>query len=65
MVVGRIGEFLHRLVQFLICPEFVQVGAFILQGVEVPLHWSIIVWVSGFTDALGHMGRLTELYKSL
>ncbi len=65
MVVGRIGEFLHRLVQFLICPEFVQVGAFILQGVEVPLHWRIIVWVSGFTHALGHMGRLTELYKSL
>ncbi len=65
MIVGRIGEFLHSLVQFLLRPEFIQVGAFVLQGVEVPLHWRIIVWVSGFAHALGHMGRPAELYESL
>ena len=39
--------------------------AFVLQGVEAPLHWRIIVWLSGFAHALGHMGRPAELYKSL
>ena len=65
MIVGRIGEFLHSLVQFLLRPEFIQVGAFVLQGVEIPLHWRIVVWVSGFAHALGHMGRPAELYESL
>ncbi len=58
MIAGHIGEFLLR-------PEFIQIGAFVLQGVEVPLHWRIIVWVSGFAHALGHMGRPAELYESL
>ncbi len=65
MVVDGIGEFLYSLVQFLLRPEFIQVGAFVLQGVEVPLHWRIIVWVSGFAHALGHMDRFAELYESL
>ena len=42
MIVGRIGEFLHSLVQFLLRPESIQAGAFVLQGAEVPLHWRII-----------------------
>ena len=39
--------------------------AFVLQGVEAPLHWRIIVWLSGFAHALWPMGRHAELYKSL
>ena len=65
MVVRDISEFLHGLVQFLICPEFIELGTFILQGVEVPFHWRIVVWVSGFAHALCHMDGSAELYESL
>ena len=39
MVVGGISEFLHSLVQLLLRPEFIEVGALVLQGIEIPLHW--------------------------
>ena len=65
MVVGGISEFFHGLVQLLLRAEFIEVGTLVLQGVEVPLHWRIIVWVSGFAHALGHMDRFAELYESL
>lgn len=65
MVVRDIGEFLHGLVQFLICSEFIELGTFILQGVEVPFHWRIVVWVSGFAHALCHMDVFAEFYESL
>ena len=48
MVVSDVSEFLHCAVQFFFRPEPMQVGAFILQGVEVSLHRRIVVWVSGF-----------------
>ena len=64
MVVGDIGEFLHSLVQFTLRAKFVQIGAFILKRVEVPLHRRIIVGISGFAHALGHMSRFAELYES-
>ena len=64
MVVGDIGEFLHGLVQFFLCPKFVQICTFVLQSVEVPLHRRIVVWISGFAHALGHIGRFAELYES-
>jgi len=65
MVVGGIGEFFHCLIQFLLRLEFIQVGAFVLKCVEVPLHWRIVVWVSGLTHALGHMVGFAEFYESL
>lgn len=65
MVIGDIGEFLHCLVQFLLRPEFIEAGAFVLQGVEVPLHWRIVVWVPCFAHALGYMDGFTELCESL
>mgnify|MGYP006976469075 CR=1 FL=1 len=65
MVVGGISEFLHSLVQLLLCPEFIEVGALVLQGIEVPLHWRIVVWIPGFAHALGHMDGSAELYESL
>ena len=61
MVVGGIGEFFHSLIQFLFRPEFVQIGAFILQSVEVSLHRRIVVWISGFAHALDYMGRFAGL----
>ncbi len=65
MVVGDISEFLHGLVQLILRPEFIEVGALVLQGIEVPLHWRIVVWISGFAHALGHMDGFAELYESL
>ena len=65
MVVGGISEFLHSLVQLLLCPEFIEAGALVLQGIEVPLHWRIVVWIPGFAHALGHMDGSAELYESL
>ena len=65
MVVGGISEFLHSLVQLLLRPEFIEVGALVLQGIEVPLHWRIVVWIPGFAHALGHMDGSAELYESL
>lgn len=65
MVVGNIGEFLHSPVHLLLCPKFIQVSAFVLQGVEVPLHWRIVVRVSSFAHALGHMDGFTEFYEIL
>ena len=64
MVVRDISEFLHGLVQFLICSEFIELGAFVLQSVEVPFHRRIVVRVSGFAHALGHMDGFAELYES-
>ena len=52
MVVGDIRKFLYGLVQFILRPKFIEVGTFVLEGVEVPLHWRIVVWVSGFAHAL-------------
>ena len=65
MVVGNISEFLHGLVQLILRPEFIEVGALVLQGIEVPLHWRIVIWVSGFTHALRYMDGFTELYENL
>ena len=65
MVVRDISEFLHGLVQFLICSEFIELGTFILQGVEVPFHWRIVVGVSGFAHALYHMDGFAEFYECL
>ena len=64
MVVGGIGEFFHSLIQFLLRLKFVQIGAFILQNVEVSLHRRIVVWISGFAHALDHTGRFAELCES-
>ncbi len=65
MVVSNISKFLHSLVQFIFRPEFIDVGTFVLQGVEVPLHWRIVVWIPGFAHALDHVHRFTELGESL
>ena len=65
MAVRDISEFLHGLVQFLICPEFIELGTFILQGVEVPFHRRIVVGVSGFALALCHMDGFAVFYESL
>ena len=65
MAVRDISEFLHDLVQFLICSEFIELGTFILQGIEVPFHWRIVVGVSGFAHALCHMDGFAVFYESL
>ena len=62
IVVRGISEFLHDLVQFLICSEFIEPGTFILQGVEVLFHWRIVVGVSGFAHAPGHIDGFAEFY---
>ena len=62
MVVSGISEFLHGLVQLLLRPKFIEVGAFILQGIEIPLHRRIVIWVSGLAHALGYMDRFAEFY---
>ena len=65
MVVKHISEFLHGSVQLFFRPEFIEVGTFVLKGVEVPPHRCIVIWVSSFAHALGHMDRFAEFYKSL
>ncbi len=65
MVVRNISKFLYGLVQFLFRPKFIDVGTFVLQGVEVPLHWSIVVWVPSFAHARGHVDGFTEPGESL
>ena len=65
MAVSGISEFLRGLVQFLLRPKFIEVGAFIFQSIEISLHRRIVVWVSGFAHALCHMDRFTVLYESL
>ena len=64
MIVGNICEFLHGLVQFLLCTKFIQVGTFVFQRVEIPLHGRIIVWIPCSAHTLGHMDRFAELYES-
>ena len=63
MVVDDIGEFLHCLVHLRLRPEFIQIGAFVLQSVEVPFHRCIVVWVSCFAHALGHASGFTEFHE--
>ena len=65
MVAGDISEFFHNPVQLILRSKFIEVGAFVLQSVEVPLHWRIVVWISGFAHALSYMDGFTELCKSL
>ena len=65
VVVRGMSEFFHGLVQFILRPKSIEVDTFVLQCVEVPLHWCIVIWVSGFAHALGHMDGFTELYESL
>jgi hypothetical protein len=65
MVVSCISKFFYGLVQIILRPEFVQVGAFVFQSVEVPFHWRIVVWVPCFAHALGHVGGFAELYECL
>ena len=63
MVVGDIGEFFYYLVHLLLCPEFIQIGAFVFQGVEIPFHRRIVIRVSRFAHALDYMDRFAEFYK--
>lgn len=65
MVVSNICKFLHGLAQFLFRPKFIDAGTFVLPGVEVPLHWRIVVGVPGFAHALGHVDGFTEPGESL
>ena len=65
MVVSSISKFLHGPVKFLFRPEFIDVGTFVLQGVEVPFHWRIVIWVPCFAHALGHVDGFAELYECL
>ena len=64
MVISDIGEFLHGLVQFLLCMKFIQVSTFIFQRVETPLHGRIIIWIPYFAHTLGHMDRFAEFDES-
>ena len=63
MVVDHISEFLYFLIQFFLRPKLIQVGAFVLQGVEIPLHHRIIVGVSGLAHALGDLHGFAEIVK--
>ena len=64
MVVSDIGEFLHGLVQFLLCAKFIQVGTFIFQRVEIPLHGRIIIRIPCFAHTLAYMDRFAEFDES-
>ena len=60
MIIGNICEFLHCLVQTFLSSKFIQVRAFILQRVEVPLHGRIVIRIPGFAHALYDMSLLAE-----
>lgn len=65
MAVCGISEFLYHLIQFLLRPEFIQVSVFVLQGIKIPLHRRIVIWVSGLAHALGHIHRFAKLDERL
>ena len=65
MVASDTGEFLHCLVHLIFRPEFIQIGAFVFQGVEISFHRRIVIWVSRFAHALGHARGFTEFHKYL
>ena len=64
MAAGDIGEVLHRPIQVFLRAKIVQVGAFILQCVEVALHRRVVVGISGPAHALGDLGAFTEFRES-
>ena len=63
MIICNICKFLYGLVQLLLRPKFVQIRAFVLQSIEIPLHRRIVLWISGSTHALDYMGGFAELYE--
>lgn len=65
MVILDICKFLHCLIKIFLFPKFIQIYTFILQRIKIPLHWCIIVWISGFTHTLDYMDRFAELHKCL
>ena len=63
VVIFNICKFLYLLIKCLLCFKLVQVCALILESIEIALHWSIVIWISGFAHALCHMNRFTEFNK--
>ena len=55
IIVIDVCKFFDSLIKRIFCFEFKQVGTLVFEGVEIALHWGIVVWISGFAHALRHM----------
>ena len=63
MIVFNICKLLYSLIQSFLGIIFVQIYQFTFQGVEISLHWCIIIRISGLTHTLGYMNRFAKLYE--
>lgn len=64
VVIGDVSELLHCPVHVFLRLKIIEAGAFVLQGVEVPLHRGVIVGVSSLAHALCDMDAFTKLRES-
>lgn len=65
MVIMDISKFLHCLIKGFLCPELIQIRAFIFQSVEISFHRRVVIRASRLTHALRHMDGFTKFHKRL
>ena len=65
MVIADIGEFFYALAERFFCLKLIQIGAFVFQRIEIPLHRRVIIWLSRLTHALRHMDGFAEFHICL
>ena len=62
MIVRCVSKFFYCCIQSFFCLVFMLIDQFIFQRVEIPFHWCIIIWISGFTHTLCDCHPLTVLF---
>ena len=63
MIVRCVSKFFYCCIQSFFCLVFMLIDQFIFQRVEIPFHWCIIIWISGFTHTLCDCHPLTVFCK--
>ena len=63
MIIINVCKFFYLLIECFLCCKFIQICAFILQGIEVTLHRCIVVRISCVAHALCHIYRFAEFGK--
>ena len=68
VIVLYIRKFFDCCVEFLFCVIIMLIDQITFQCVEISFHWSIIIWISCFTHALGYtkfFAKFRELFGSI
>ena len=68
MIVRCVSKFFYCCIQSFFCLVFMLIDQFIFLRVEISFHWSIIIWISCFTHALGYtkfFAKFRELFGSI